>query len=153
MIARKRNSEFNYALTEEDIGLYLPIDVQKRKIISFKAGLNLTYEGDRKVKNMIKNTGSGQVTVIDGDRNRVYYPKSETIDWESIKKELGEITQRCKDNNIKIELKIAMNAVNEKDESKFIAALKRVVKFGSDVFSNVTANVLIGYMSAQGIIP
>lgn len=101
----------------------------------------------------IENSGQGQVNVFDGNNNQAIYTTSGTIKWESIKDELEEILQKCKDDEKKHELEEAMNALAERDESKFMAALRRVVQFGSDVFSNVTANVLIAYMRANGIIP
>ena len=110
-------------------------------------------KGDGKMEIKIENSGQGQVNVFDGNNNQAIYTTSGTIKWESIKDELEEILQKCKDDEKKHELEEAMNALAERDESKFMAALRRVVQFGSDVFSNVTANVLIAYMRANGIIP
>lgn len=179
MRARKRNKEFDYVLTEEerhryiggeDIGLYIPSNMQKRRIHSFfndkvsypeyqqekveivpdKADLDLILGGDRKVE--IKFEGAGQVNVFEGNNNQAFYNESRMLRWESIKGELEEILQKCNGDE-KHELEEVMNALNQKDESKFKAALKRVVEFGSNVFSNVTANILIAYMRANGIIP
>lgn len=100
----------------------------------------------------IKFENTRQVNVFEGNNNQAFYTESGMLRWESIKSELEEIMQKC-NNDEKHELEKAMNALNQKDESKFKASLKRVVEFGSNVFSNVTANVLIAYMRANGIIP
>lgn len=179
MLARERNKEFDYVMTEEerhryisgeDIGLYIPSNMQKRRIHSFfnnkvnfpeyqqekveivsdDAELNLILKGDRKVEIKFENTR--QVNVFEGNNNQAFYTESGLLRWESIKSELEEILQKCNDDE-KHELEEAMNALTQKDESKFKAALKRVVEFGSNVFSNVTANILVAYMRANGIIP
>lgn len=179
MRARNRNKEFDYVLTEEechrhmrneDVGLYLPHNMQKQRIVFFsankanhleyrqektdiilnKAELNQIFKGDSRVKIKVENTG--QVNIFEGNNNQAFYNESGAIRWESIKNELEEIMQKCNDDE-KRELKSAMNALNQKDESKFIAALKRIVELGGNVFSNVTADILIAYMRANGIIP
>lgn len=179
MRARKKNKEFNYVLTEEerhryinseDIGLYIPNNEQRRRITSFfinknsyleyrqekadivldMAKLNLFFRGDGEVK--IKIINKGQTNVIEGNNNQVFYNESGMPKWESIKSELEEIIQKCNVDE-KRELEEAMNALNQKDESRFKASLKRVVEFGSNVFSNVTADILIAYMRANGIMP
>lgn len=179
MRARKKNKEFDYVLTEEerhrhisdeDTGLCIPSNEPKQRITSFfnnkisqakyrqeKAGIvlcaaefNQILRGDRKMEIKFENTR--QVNIFEGSNNQAFYTESGMLRWESIKSELEEIMQKCNDDE-KHELEEAMHALNQKDESKFKASLKRVVEFGSNVFSNVTANILIAYMRANGIIP
>ena len=95
---------------------------------------------------------AAQVNVFEGDYNKVFYAPSETTKWETMKSELEEIVQKCDDDR-KRELEEALKALEKKDEEGLKAALMKVVKFGSSVFSNITANVLIAYMRANGIIP
>lgn len=104
------------------------------------------------LKMEVNFNNASQVNVFEGDYNKVFYAPPETTNWETMKSELEEIIQKC-DNDRRRELEDALKALEKKDEEGLKAVLMRVVKFGSSVFSNVTANMLTAYMRANGIIP
>lgn len=95
---------------------------------------------------------SKQTNIFEGNNNQAFYTESGMLSWDNFKSELEDIMQKCNDAE-KHELIQAMDALKKKkDESKFKAALKQVVKIGSDIFSNVSAAMLVEYMRTNGIL-
>ena len=92
-----------------------------------------------------------QVNNFEGNNNQASF-ELRTEDLEVFKSELKHVMQQCSDDE-REELAEAIAALNKRDEGGFKAALKRVTEFGSNIFSNVTANILVAYMRANGIIP
>lgn len=52
----------------------------------------------------------------------------------------------------KKEIISAQNSINEKNECQLLEALKKLVPFIGRVASSVTANVIVSYMRAKGLI-
>lgn len=65
--------------------------------------------------------------------------------------DLEHLKSLANDNEMK-EIISAQNSINEKNESKLLESLKKLVPFIGRVASSVTANVIVSYMRAKGLI-
>jgi len=139
-------SEYGQEPFKELISVHEKLYVQSEE----KHSLNISFRGSKEME--VKLGNATQVNIFEGNNNQVIYNESGMTKWETMENELKEIMQKCKDDE-KQRLQDAIDALGKRDESGFKAALKRVVEVGSNIFSNVTANVLVAYMRANGIIP
>lgn len=92
-----------------------------------------------------------QVNNFEGNNNKASL-ELKTENLEVFESELKRVMRQCNDDEKK-ELEVAIAALNKRDNEGFKAALKRVVELGSNIFSNITADILVAYMRANGIIP
>ena len=72
------------------------------------------------------------------------------MDGSSLISELKQILALADEEN-KLVIQDAISAISQKDESKFLTALKKVGSFISSVASKVTASLLFEYMKQHGI--
>lgn len=125
---------------------------KEKNIQSGAKQINLFYITLKGSENMeVKIDKAMQVNNFEGNNNQASF-ELRTEDLEVFKSELKHVMQQCSDDE-REELAEAIAALNKRDEGGFKAALKRVTEFGSNIFSNVTANILVAYMRANGIIP
>lgn len=77
---------------------------------------------------------------------------SSNIDLEAFKPDIEKLLQHS-NNTTKVELNNAISAINEKDESKFISALKKAFDLGGNLLTKVAGECLVAYLKQSGIIP
>jgi len=71
---------------------------------------------------------------------------------EQLRDDLAKL-KTLADGDEKEEVQNALDGVNENNENKVLAALKKLVPFVGRVASNVAGNVIVAYMKANGLLP
>ncbi len=68
---------------------------------------------------------------------------------------IGELNgmKSIADERSKQEIQIALDALKEKNENKFISSLKKIIPFIERVGSSVVGSAIVAYMKAQGLLP
>ena len=108
-------------------------------IFNFKEGTNMKQEYHH----------VNQVNNFEGNDNQAIYFQS---DVDSLKTDLSKLMSNATENE-KALLQTAMESIEKKDESGFKSALKKLVDIGSNIFSKVSADFIVAYMRAHGVMP
>ena len=99
------------------------------------------------------NIQAEQVTIIDNvEKQTIHYIKGSRLDWEVIEVELLKVLNEFSSDTVNASSE-AREALEYKSESKLKVVLKKIVDTGADVFTKVTAEFLVAYMRANGILP
>lgn len=96
-----------------------------------------------------------QFTVVEGDMkgsivHGVQSPNK--VDYTSLKADIQRLMNSGTDAE-KQALQEAVSAIDEKNESKFKAVLKKIADMFGDVVTNVSSELLIAYMRQNGLLP
>ena len=131
---------------------------ETRKDVDHSLSIDLMGKEVKNVSITINNSNIGQVNDFSNSTN----PKAKSvmkavssneIDYDSFKMSLIKM----RDDNVfdeaqKKDIDEAIEAADQKNESKLISALKKVATFGRDILTQVSAEVFVSYMRSKGII-
>ena len=130
------------------------IDSLLEKIVPYAQNaqiiINITIKGERTMAEFNFRDNNGTITVADTigtvtNSTNVFGPTP-----DAMRKELLQLLQQANETDA-ANVREAIEALDQKDENKFVAALKKIGSFVKDVLSNAAGSALVLYMTTKGI--